>query len=483
MSRKLIFSIAALLLIMALLVACGGGTTDPATDTPEDTPADVTTDGEETEPEPEPVEEEEGAEEPAASDITELNILWAQWDPADYLQEIGNMYEEETGIAVNIIQEPWGSFQDLFFTEMAAQGTSYDMVVGDSQWLGQGATQGHYLDMTDFLVGEGIADTVTEATLTYYGEYPTGSGTYYAYPTEGDADGWAYRSDLFEDPDEMAAFEEEYGYPLAPPETYAQLMDIAQFFTRPDEGLYGVGIYTQADYDALTMGVENVMFSWGADWKDENNNVEGVVNSQAAIDAVAFYRELYDCCQAPGLSNAFFAEVNDAFIGGQIAMGMNYFAFFPALVNPSVNPYAEDTGFFVNPAGPDGDQHAALGGQGMSIISYISPERQEASKDFIRWFAQEEIQTEWARLGGYTCNSNVLASEEFAEIAPYNAAFAETMTFVKDFWNVPVFGELLLVAQTELGQFIVEGQGTAEEAMNSIAEQHTQILQDAGLVE
>ena len=105
-----------------------------------------------------------------------------------------------------------------------------------------------------------------------------------------------------------------------------------------------------------------------------------------------------------GLSNAFFAEVNDAFIGGKVAMGMNYFAFFPALVNPEVNPHAADTGFFVNPAGPGGAQHAALGGQGTSIISYISPERQEASKAFLRWFAQESIQEEWARLGGYTCN-------------------------------------------------------------------------------
>src|SRR5690606_11963314 len=147
--------------------------------------------------------------------------------------------------------------------------------VGDSQWLGQSVTGGHYLDLTDFLVGEGIADTVTEATLTYYAEYPTGSGQYYAYPTEGDANGWAYRRDLFEDPDEMAALEEEYGYPLAPPETYDPLMDIAQFFTRADEGLYGVAIYTQADYDVLTMGVENVLFSWGAEWQDENNNVMG----------------------------------------------------------------------------------------------------------------------------------------------------------------------------------------------------------------
>ena len=478
MSRKLLLFI--LLLITAVLVACGGGGTTPPAE--EDDPA-VSGPADESEP----AGEDEPAEEPAAevdtSGVTELNILWAQWDPADFLQEIGNMYEEETGITVNVIQEPWGSFQDLFFTEMAAQGTAYDMVVGDSQWLGQGATQGHYLEMTDFMVDEGIAETVTEATLTYYGEYPTGSGRYYAYPTEGDADGWAYRRDLFEDPEEMAAFEEEYGYPLAPPEDYMQLMDIANFFTRPDEGLYGVGIYTQADYDALTMGVENVMFSWGADWKDENNNVMGIVNSPEAIESVEFYRELYDCCQAPGLSNAFFAEVNDAFIGGQIAMGMNYFAFFPALVNPSVNPYAEDTGFFVNPKGPGGAQHAALGGQGMSIVSYISPEKQEASKDFIRWFAQEEIQMEWARLGGYSCNINVLNTEEFAEIAPYNAAFAETMTFVKDFWNVPVFGELLLVAQTELGEYIVGGQGTAEEAMNAIAEQHHQILLDAGEIE
>lgn len=465
-----------LLISLILLVACGGtDSTEETTESEEPAATEAA----------EPVEEAADTEEPAAdtSGITEITILWAQWDPADYLQEIGNMYEAETGIKVNVVQEPWGSFGNLFFAEMAAQGTSYDMVVGDSQWLGQGATQGHYVDMTDFLVSEGIDKTVTPATLASYGEYPAASGTYYAYPTEGDADGWAYRKDLFEDPEEMAAFEAEYGYPLAPPENYDQLRDIAMFFTRPEEDLYGLAIYTQADYDALTMGVENVFFSFGGEWQDENNNVMGVVNSPEAVAGVEFYRSLYECCQAPGLSNAFFAEVNDAFIGGKVAMGMNYFAFFPALVNPEVNPFAESTGFFVNPAGPDGNQHAALGGQGMSIISYISPERQEAAKAFIRWFAQENIQVEWARLGGYTCNINVLESEEFLNATPYNAAFAETMTFVKDFWNVPVFGDLLLVAQTELGKYIVSGEGTAQEAMDNIAEQHDAILKEAGILQ
>ena len=393
------------------------------------------------------------------------------------------MYEEQTGIRVNVIQEPWGSFGDLFFTEMSAQGTSYDMVIGDSQWLGQGSTQGHYVDMTEFLTSKGIDKTVTPATLTYYGEYPTGSGTYWAYPTEGDADGWAYRMDLFEDPEEMAAFEAEYGYPLAVPETWDQLMDIAKFFTREDEGLYGAAIYTQKDYDAITMGFENVMFGYGARWQDpETNEVLGIANSPQAIAALEFYRELYACCSPPGMGNAFFQETNDALINGQAVMIMNYFAFFPALASESINPHAATTGYFANPAGPDGLRRAALGGQGISIVSYVDDERQEAARDFIRWFAQEETQVEWALLGGYTCNANVLASQEFLDVAPYNAAFAETMNIVMDYWNIPVFGQLLEVTQRELSNYIVGGDGTAEAALNAMAEAHHVILVENGYV-
>lgn len=462
-----------LLIVLSLvLVACGGTTTQTpaATEAPSETVGEAAA----------PAETEGEAAAPSTSGINELNILWAQWDPADYLQQIGNMYEEQTGIKVNIIQEPWGSFGDRFFTEMAAQGTAWDMVIGDSQWLGQGSSQGHYLDMTDFLVGENIAGTVTPATLQYYGEYPPGSGQYWGYPTEGDANGWAYRKDLFEDPENMAAFEAEYGYPLAVPETWAQLMDIAKFFTRPDEGLYGVGIYTQKDYDALTMGYQNAMFSYGAYWTDENGNAEGATNSPEAIEALQFYRDLYECCQAPGLSNAFFTETNDAMISGQAAMIMNYFAFFPALVNEGTNPYANVMGFFSNPKGPGGERAAALGGQGMSIISYISPERQEAAKDFIRWFATPEVQAEWARVGGYTCNSEVLQTEEFLNQTPYNPAFAETMTFVKDFYNNPVYGELLEVTQRELSRFVVEGTGDATDIMNTIAAEQQKILEANG---
>lgn len=416
------------------------------------------------------------------SNVKELTILWAQWSPADYLQQIGALYEKETGIKVTVVQEPWGSFGDRFNVAMAAGGTEWDMVVGDSQWIGQGATAGYYVDLTDFMKSNGIDKSVTPATLQYYGEYPAGSGKYYAYPTEGDADGWAYRKDLFEDPANMSAFKTQYGYDLAVPTTWAQLMDIAKFFTKPDKSMNGVAIYTQKDYDAITMGYENVMFSYGAKWQNADNTVEGAVNSPEAVAALQFYRDLYDCCQAPGLNNAFYTETNDAFIGGQVAMTMNYFAFLPALANPSTNPYANVTGFFANPAGPSGIRKAALGGQGLSVISFISPERQQASLDFIKWFAQESVQAQWAALGGYSCNSNVLKTDAFMKATPYNPAFSETMTFVMDFWNIPTYAALLTPSQNYLSAFVVGGEGTAKETLDNIAKEQTAALKADGVI-
>ena len=69
------------------------------------------------------------------------------------------MYEQETGIKVNVVQEPWGSYQNKVSAEWAARGTGFDMVVGDSQWIGQGVTEGHYVDMTDFMKSNGLDKT------------------------------------------------------------------------------------------------------------------------------------------------------------------------------------------------------------------------------------------------------------------------------------------------------------------------------------
>ena len=86
----------------------------------------------------------------------------------------------------------------------------------------------------------------------------------------------------------------------------------------------------------------------------------------------------------------------------------------------------------------------------------------------------------WAELGGYTCNKKALASDAFLAAAPYNAAFAETMGMVKDFYNIPEYGELLPAAQAALSTYVVEGKGTAQEALDAIAKEHEKIFKQYG---
>ena len=408
-----------------------------------------------------------------------LTIFWAEWDPANQLQELADMYTEETGVEVVVETTPWPDFQTKTFTELTAKGTSFDIVVGDSQWLGAGATGGHYVEMTDFFAEHGVDKSMTAGTVTAYAEYPKGSKKYWAIPTEGDADGWSYRKDWFEDPKEMAAFKEKYGYDLGIPETWAQLRDIAEFFHRPDEGRYGVSIYTQKDYDALTMGIENVLWAFGGSLGDmANYKVQGLVNSPGSVAAVEFYKELYQFTP-PDWGNTFFIEGNQAMTQGQVAMAMNYFAFFPALTNPKINPHAENTGYFANPAGPEG-RFAALGGQGMSINSYISDEQKQLAWDFLKWFVQEENQYKWAEVGGFTCNANVLKSDAFLEATPYNKAFMESMFIVKDFWANPEYADLLESIQRNLHEYIVADKGTAQEALDNIAKDWDEIFKKHG---
>jgi multiple sugar transport system substrate-binding protein len=416
---------------------------------------------------------------PVAPAVSELKIIWAEWDPSNYLQQLVNDYEAVSGVKVTVVQEPWGSFADRVFTEFAGQGASYDLVIGDSQWLGQGATQGHYLELTDSFMSEMNGAAFTPATVAFYSEYPAGSGRYWSIPAEGDAVGWSYRKDLFEDPDEMAGFEAKYGYPLAVPTTMAQLRDIAEWFYRPADNQYGIAVYTQLDYDGMTMGFENTLWNYGGDWGDFSTyEVEGIVNSPESVAALEAYKELYKFTP-PGSSNDFYAESLNHFVSGEVAMAMNYFAFFPGLANEATNPYAATTGFFSQPEGPVA-RHTSLGGQGMSIVAYIDADHQAAAKEFLKWFASDEVQQKWADLGGYTCSSAVLDTEAFQTNTPYNIAFKESMGFVKDFWNVPIYGELLSVAQTAIHNYVVGDQGTAQEALDSISTQWTQIFKDNG---
>ena len=104
------------------------------------------------------------------------------------------------------------------------------------------------------------------ATVLGYSEWPKNTPNYWALPAMGDAIGWTYRKDWFARPELQAEFKQKYGHDLAPPKTYDELKQIAEFFQgREIDGkkVYGAYIYTERGSEGITMGVTNVLYDWG----------------------------------------------------------------------------------------------------------------------------------------------------------------------------------------------------------------------------
>lgn len=402
-----------------------------------------------------------------------ITILWALGEPD--LQVLTRDFTKETGIRVIVRKEQWSSFQDVFFAEMKKKGQTYDMVVGDSQWLGRCATEGFYVPLTKWINEKDITSKMTPASFAGYAEYPKGSKHYWAIPCKGDTMGFAYRKDLFEDPKERQDFKTKYGYDLDVPQTWHQLRDIAAFFNRPAEGHYGLMVWTSEQADGVTMGFDSLLWSWGADIGDEHYHVKGILNSPQGIEALEFYKSLL-AYGPPEINDCFFDEANQAFTIGQVAMAMNFFGFVPSLYDKTVNPYADKTGFFAMPAGPKG-RYVSLGGQGLSLIGYSK--KKALCLQFMEWFARDDVQKKWAELSG-TCSITILDSNEFLTATPYNKPFMESMKMVKDFWTVPEYAELLKTSQKYWHEYLTTDTHSAADTMYAIAHDWEAVFENAG---
>lgn len=425
-----------------------------------------------------PAAEEPVAEQPK-SDV-ELVFVWHSGGLGEKFEELAVEYTKLTGVKVRSDLVPYGpQWHDKIAAEFAARGSGFDLAMFDSQSMSEFASGGHVVALNDYIAKSELIsiDDFSPAAITQYGEFPEGSGNIYALPINQDCMGLVYRKDLFEDPAEMAAFKEKYGYDLAVPKTYDELRDISEFFTRPDENMYGLASYGSRDYDAVTSPLDGVLWSFGGElWDSTTKKAEGVINSDVNVQAVEFYADLFQF-MPPGASSWFYDEVNNAVHTGIVAMAINWYYFFFVHADPAINPYADKMGYDMLPGqvGPDGEfrTFSSVGGQGLSISAY-SRNIEEAWK-FLEWFMTEEIQWKWTEIGAQTGHMGVLTDPKYTETKPWNATFPESMKHVKDYWHLVEYPQLLDVWQN-YASLVVSGEMSAKEALDKTAAEHQVIL-------
>ena len=103
----------------------------------------------------------------------DLTLCWAAWDPANALVELSKDFTAKTGIPMKFEFVPWTSFADRFINELNSKGKLCDLLIGDSQWIGGAAENGHYVKLNDFFAKEGIKmSDFMPATVLGYSEWP-----------------------------------------------------------------------------------------------------------------------------------------------------------------------------------------------------------------------------------------------------------------------------------------------------------------------
>src|ERR1700752_713523 len=412
----------------------------------------------------------------------ELTLCWAAWDPANALGERSKDFETKNGVTMKYEFVPWPNFADRMLNELNSGGKLCDLLIGDSQWIGGSAENGYYVELNDFFDKEGIKmSDFAPATVYAYSTWPKGSPNYWALPAMGDANGWFYRKDWFAKPELQAEFKSKYNRDLAPPKTWDELKQVAEFFqNREIDGkkVYGAAIFTERASEGITMGATSALYPYG--FKYENTpgkyDMEGAVNSADAVKGLEMYKTIYKCCTPPGYTDSYMGEGLDAFKSGQVAMMMNWFAFMPGMAKDE--NVGKVTGFFVNP----GEKVAAstLGGQGISVVA--NTDHMDAALAYIKWFAQPDVQKKWWSLGGYACHNAVLNDPSFPKSAPFAADFLKSMDIVKDFWAEPSYAELLLDMQKRVHDYVVADKGTAKEALDLLVKDWQKVFKGEGKI-
>lgn len=292
------------------------------------------------------------------------------------LQPIADLYKEETGTEVTLVELPYAGLYDRISSELQAGKPSFDIAALDAIWLPAFAPGLAPLDdlFTDDVESDLFGGLVSESKV---------DDTFVGMPVWTNSEILFYRTDLFEDPANMAAFEAKYGYPLAAPTTWEQYRDVAEFFTQDTDGdgaidLYGTDVKGAVETEWLATvsqaGEENMVLN--------ADSGEVTIDDAAHKEALDYYVSLLPFAPS-GAAQLDWAGAQNLFYQGRLAM-MRFWG-HAYRQTPDDSPVKEDIGVAPMIGGPGG----VAGVPGAWYLSVpASGDNQDAAKDFIS-FAYE----------------------------------------------------------------------------------------------
>jgi multiple sugar transport system substrate-binding protein len=392
-------------------------------------------------------------------------------------------------VSFTFAEAPFSALFQKAASTLATRSQEYNIIISDSQWLGALAEPKWIVKVSD------LAKQHPEFNIEWYDKvikesyqaYPDGSNELWGLPEEGDTVALFVRKDLFQDPKEKAAFKAKYNMEL--PQTFedwekisfTEMEKIAEFFTRPDKGLYGTELQYSKEYDFMSMYLYPFQWSNGGQiWDAKQGKIYGVLNSKENAEGMVWNKRWLKY-QPPGAINYGIAENIDAFTQDKVATAFQWAAVGLAMINEK----NKDKVMVVPPPGmrqKDGSikRLYCIGGQPWVINAFNDKAHMTVAVDFLKWWYLPETQLEFAKRGGNPAVKKVLETPGFDNIQPWYRAYKYMLSRSRDFWHEAKYSEMLAAQQEAFTAYATGGVADPATALEWAACEQQKILFEAG---
>ncbi|WP_017594359.1 sugar ABC transporter substrate-binding protein [Nocardiopsis potens] len=369
-------------------------------------------------------------------------------DATEYFEAVGERFEEEHGMPVEVEFVPWADAHDRFTKGMAG-GTLPDVAELGTTFTPEFAEVGALVELTDRVGDTGAYNPALVEAGTYDGQV-------YGMPWYAGIRSIIYRTDVFEELD------------LEVPENWDELRETAKTIAEEGEDdMTAFPVPGAAPYSVMP-------FIWGAGGgiaEQDGGEWTGTLSSDESVEGLEFYTDLAleDGVSSTGAATWKETDVQDNFVDGKVAMAISG-SWTPAAIAEADPELAENLGAFPIP-GPDGGYSPSF--MGGSHLGMFAGGNEDAAWSYIELLTGDEFAQRWTEESTYFPGRQdqieALAESDDPLVAPFavQALEAGASAPVSPQWG-QVEGKQVI---PEMTQSILNGDATAEEAAKKADEE------------
>lgn len=232
-------------------------------------------------------------------------------------------WEQKTCGKINVLEYPFDQLYQTFLGALVAGQGKFDVITLGPFWTPDFAPY-----LSDMPTAMRQTPAWQDIHPVYRDRLMVWDGRYLSQTIDGDLHSLYYRLDLFGHPQEQALFQKKYGYALAPPATWKEYYDVAEFFTRPDRNLWGTA-------EAYRRGGEQFwfFFSHAAAYTNhpehpgsmffDPETMDAQINNPGWVQALEDYIRGINVAP-PGVLGLASEDIHNIFAGGSVAMNFDW---------------------------------------------------------------------------------------------------------------------------------------------------------------